>query len=705
MAREAGNSRKSNPMLKDIAALSYSLAALAFFFQSVLLMTNWRGRVHGVALTIACLFSGFWAMMVAYQVDQGTVFSLLTSILEILRNAAWTFFLLILLAPYQKKWFVFMCGLKPFSAVILIFYGLLFLAAIFMHVSPDSMQEIPAFMVVGVGRVFLAVIGMFLVEQLYRNTPVKDRWGIKFACLGIGAMFTYDFYLYSDAMLFRHINGEAWAARGVINALTVPLLAVSTARNPTWSAGIAVSRHVLFHSATIFGSAFYLLTMAAVGYYLRFFGGNWGTVLQVAFLFGALMLLIGVLFSGSFRSWLKVFISKHFYNYNYDYREEWLRFTRTLSIDGPDLGLRAVQAVAGLVESPGGALWIARESGDCEPVAHWSLPQVKQPEALDSAFCQFLESKQWVIDLNEYRIQPKQYDLIVMPDWLRTYNKAWLVVPLILHGKLFGFVILAEPRSRIKLNWEVTDLLKIAGSQAASYLAQKESANALMVARQFESFNRMSTFVVHDLKNLVSQLSLLLPNAEKHKNNPEFQKDMLDTVDYSVKKMRLLLHKLNRESSVETPAPLPIDKLLQQAVALKSTAIPKPVLEIVDSGLKVFAVWGRLERVIGHIIQNAIEATAKDGQVLVRLLRQGEFVVVECKDNGQGMSEDFIHERLFKPFESTKAAGMGIGAFESREYIHELGGRLEVASRQSIGTTFRLMLLCHDCDDAVVKRT
>lgn len=692
-------------MLKNIATFSYSLAAIAFFCQSMLLLTSWRGRIHGMALTVACLLSAFWAAMVAYQIDHGTVFSLFTSILEIFRNAAWTFFLLMLLVPYQKTWFVFLFKLKPLVVIILMFYLLLLLATVFTHVSPIFLQEIPAFMIVVMGRVSLAVIGMFLVEQLYRNTAVKDRWGIKFACLGIGAIFTYDFYLYSDAMLFRYINAEVWAARGVVNALTVPLIAVSAARNPTWSVGIAVSRHILFHSAAIFGSAFYLLMMAAAGYYIRFFGGDWGTVLQVVFLFGALILLIGVLFSGSFRSWLKVFISKHFYNYNYDYREEWLRFTRTLSADGPDLGLRTIQAVAGLVESSGGALWICRESGNCEPAAHWSLPSVKQSEPLDGSFCQFLGNKQWVIDLKEYASHPEHYEKIIMPEWLRTYTKAWLVVPLILHGKLFGFVILQEPRSPIKLNWEVTDLLKIAGSQAASYLAQKESADALMVARQFESFNRMSTFVVHDLKNLVSQLSLLLPNAEKHKNNPAFQKDMLDTVDYSVKKMRLLLHKLNRESSIEKPLPLAIDRLLQQAVALKSAAVPKPTLEIVDSGLMVLAIWDRLERVIGHIIQNAIEATSKDGQVLIRLFRQDEFIVVECKDNGQGMSEDFIQEKLFKPFESTKSAGMGIGAFESREYIHELGGRLEVASRQSIGTTFRIMLLRHGCDDAILKNT
>ena len=210
------------------------------------------------------------------------------------------------------------------------------------------------------------------------------------------------------------------------------------------------------------------------------------------------------------------------------------------------------------------------------------------------------------------------------------------------------------------------------------------------------------------LKNLVSQLSLLLSNAEKHKNNPEFQKDMLDTLDYSVQKMKLLLHKLSRGSSIENSVPLLIDKLLRQTLALKSAFEPKPELEVLDPGLMVVANWDRLERVIGHIIQNAVEATPKDGKVTIRISKQKAFVVVEIKDTGQGMSEEFIHERLFKPFESTKSAGMGIGMFESREYIHELGGQIEVSSRQAVGTTFRVLLPFHghvdDIRDAALRQ-
>jgi signal transduction histidine kinase len=119
------------------------------------------------------------------------------------------------------------------------------------------------------------------------------------------------------------------------------------------------------------------------------------------------------------------------------------------------------------------------------------------------------------------------------------------------------------------------------------------------------------------------------------------------------------------------------------------------VLLVRDPGLMVLADWERLERVVGHLIQNAIEATAKDGKVGIELARRGECVVIRITDSGEGMSEEFIRERLFKPFESTKSAGMGIGVFESQEYIQELGGALDVTSEPEHGSTFTISLPLH----------
>jgi putative PEP-CTERM system histidine kinase len=303
-----------------------------------------------------------------------------------------------------------------------------------------------------------------------------------------------------------------------------------------------------------------------------------------------------------------------------------------------------------------------------------------------------------VIDVDEYIERPDKYEGLALPDWLLDAPRRWLVVPLMLQEKLFGFVVLQRARSPLKLNWEIIDLLEIAGSQAASHLAQQDAANALMVARQFESFNRMSTFVVHDLKNLVAQLSLMNANAEKHKDNPEFQRDMLETLNHSVQKMKLLLQKLSRSENADKPQPLAVDDVVRQALALKSAFEPHPQLLVEQAGMLVLADRERLERVLGHLIQNAIEATPRDGHVMVRVGPaggRGDAVEVDITDTGEGMTEEFIRERLFKPFDSTKSAGMGIGVFESREYITELGGALEVTSQPAHGTTFKVVLPLH----------
>ena len=672
----------------DVAALSHGLASLAFFALALLLISNWRARQNVRALLAACLATGIWATASVILVLLGQrvwlIGIVLETALETVRTVAWLLFLLLLIEPSRPRW-------QAAMAVIVAIASLQWLCGLAGPLSPLAM---PARTTAIVCRLLLAVLGMLLVEQWYRNTPSPQRWGIKFACLGVGGLFAYDFYLYSDALLFRAINDDIWAARGVVNALCAPLLAVSAARNPGWAPGLSVSRQMLFRSAALLGSAIYLLAMAASAYYLRYVSGTWGALMQMAYLGGACLLLAGVLFSGALRAKLKVFINKHFYKAIFDYREEWLRFTRALSEDGPALGERSIQAVAQLVESPAGALWIAREPGLLTPAASWNWPPQAWSEPVSSPLGRFLEERQWVIDVSDCACHPDLYDDLQLPLAL---HQVWLLVPLMLHGRLFGVVALARPRTRIGLNWEIRDVLKIAGSQAASYLAYRESLDTLSVSRQFESFNRMSTFIVHDLKNLVFQLSLLLSNAEKHRANPEFQQDMLVTLDHSVQKMKTLLQKLARGETLDAPAasPLQLDALLRQAVAAKASLAPVPRLEIIDGQLTVLANRARLERVLGHLIQNAIEATARDGKVAVRLRQESGTAVVELADTGQGMSEQFIRERLFKPFDTTKTAGMGIGVFESREYIEEVGGRLEVSSVPAVGTTFRVILPLH----------
>jgi putative PEP-CTERM system histidine kinase len=699
------------PGMAAAGALSHSAACLAFLALGALLLTRWRGRQHARAAGLAALLTAGWSaalvtadLTLAFHAC-GTaqrVAVLVAQILEVIRSGGWIVFLLALLQAPGKRRRRYLLAVAAVGALQL---GLVMTAAGFptMPGATWAATGYPAMAWTVISRLLLAVLGMLMIEQWYRATQAQERWGIKFACLGIGALFAYDFYLYSNALLLGRISAEAWAARGIVNALSAPLLAVSAMRNPNQAQRLSVSRQLLLHSVALLGSAIYLLAMASCAWYIRYAGGAWGPLMQAACLAAAVLLLLALLFSGSLRARLKVLISKHFYTGMYDYRREWLRFTRALAEDGPDLHQRTIEAMAALVESPAGALWIRREHGTCEPVASWNLPPQAALEPADSAFCQFLETRQWVVDIRACGEPGLRHGFVPIPPWLaeQAIGSAsatpplWLVVPLMLHGRLFGFVALAQPRTRMTLNWEVTDLLRIAGSQAAGYLAHRESAESLAVARQFESFNRMSTFIVHDLKNLVSQLSLLLANAEKHKANPEFQEDMLATLAHSVQKMGGLLLKLADAGGSVASSPVELDKLLAQAVASRAAAEPAPRLQLEASGLTVLADRARLERVLGHIIQNAIEATPRHGHVVVRLLRSEDSAVVEMNDTGKGMSQQFMRERLFRPFETTKVAGMGIGVFESREYIRQVGGQLEVSSEPAVGTTFRVILPLH----------
>ena len=278
----------------NIAAYTYSIAALAFLSLGVFLLTNGRSRRHGPLLTAASLVTACWAAALVWEATRYTAAPALTGTLGLLRSGVWTAFLVVLIGNYKKANSPLPFQLHPSLALVAVGY----IALLVLVASGDWGSQLLSSvgLVPGVtSNVGISVLGMLLVEQLYRNTQEQGRWAIKFACLGIGAMFVFDFYLYSDAMLFREINGDIWAARGIVNALIAPLIGVAIARSATWSSALAVSRRVVFHSVALFGSAIYLLAMGLAGYYLRYLGGNWGTVMQVTFLFGALILLGAIL--------------------------------------------------------------------------------------------------------------------------------------------------------------------------------------------------------------------------------------------------------------------------------------------------------------------------------------------------------------------------------------------------------------------------
>lgn len=688
----------------NIEVFSFATAALFFLSLSLVLLTGRRGQILKSLLATATLSSALWAGVVAYQAAYGGLL-IIAQLLELLRELTWFAFLLLLLRTAYSTAKQITARFWITLGVISAFTAALMLLALY-RISGGSALESIAGNDVLAGHLLMAIGGLVLVEQLYRTTPREQRRSIKYLCLAIGGMFAYDFYLYSDALLFERVSAVLWNARGFIHAMVVPVIAIALSRNMQWSLkkdaiDVFVSPRVAFHTTALLGAGIYLLAMGAGGYYVRVQGGTWGLVAQAIFLFGAALVLAILLFSGQLRASLRVLISKHFFHYKYDYREEWLRFIRTLSSGEPETQLRerAIKAIAQIMECPGGILWLRRDNGHFELTARWGMDEsAPSVEKSDGTLVRFLEEKEWVINLDEHKPEFELHRSLIgpkLPQWLVSMPRAWLVVPLILHEQLMGFVVLARsPLMPVQhhFNWEDCDLLKTAGRQAASHLAQLEASRALTEARQFEAFNHLSAFVVHDLKNLVAQLSLVVSNAAKHRNNPQFLEDAVMTVDNSVARMNRLLGQLRNEGGGnDQVANIDVGKILGEIASTAKANGPTTSVDCQKNTIIVRANRDRFASVIGHIIQNAHDATPPDGRIMIRLRENGDNALIEIEDTGCGMDDTFIRERLFRPFETTKGkAGMGIGAYETREFIRSLGGEVAVFSRIGHGTIFRL---------------
>lgn len=693
--------------IATITAWSYGLAAFIYAAFALYLAAGWRSGARSRALSVAVALCALWgAAGVAFALWENAVFLAGSLLADVLRFGGWYFFLLTLLRPEPAdaaspaglpKNLRWLAG----GAVALVVGGVVaqLLSALGVAV-PGGAQRLAL-----LASLAMAVFALALIEQLFRNVASDSLWSIKPLCLGLGGAFLFDLYLYSDALLFNRIDVDAFSIRGFAHALVVPLVAVSTVRSRDWKTRIVLSQRAALQSATLVMVGVYLLFMAAAGYYVRYFGGDWGRAFQLALLFAALLILGVLAVSGSMRAKLRVLVGKHFFSYRYDYREEWLRFTQALSAqDGfSEMGAHVVRGLADMVESPAGALWLKDPSGRFfAQAACWNLPLSSATEDAGGELCRFLIESGWVINLEEYRSLPRRYDRLDLPRWLVEVPNAWLVVPLATGSELIGFVVLATARTRIDVNWEVNDLLKTAGRQAGAFLGQMQASDALLEARKFDAFNRMSAFVVHDLKNIVAQLSLMLKNAERHRDNPEFQQDMLMTVEHSVERMRQLMMQL-REGATPVDSPRGIDlgdviRRVQTAKAGQGRDVEVEVGPGVEAGERVVAKGheDRVERVIGHVVQNALDATERGGRVWVRLERQDGHARVEVGDTGCGMTTEFLRERLFKPFQTTKPAGMGIGAYESFQYVHELGGKVSVDSALDVGTRVSLLLPLFD---------
>lgn len=685
-----------NPHDSTVMAWGFGLVGIAYlaFALTVIRSGQWRVPASRTskALFGAVICSSLWGWLTLISVlHENSLLGFLASMFDIGRYGLWLAFLLLLRPkPAQGT----PAGMSSLSRTSLVMVSLAAIGQILFYLDPgDSFLQVRGLPMTSMG---LSILGLVLIEQVFRNVDPDSRWSVKPVSAALAGSFAFDLYMYSQAVIFGNVDADAQSIRGAVHALMAPLLFVSTSRlGVDWTSRLRVSRSAAFHSATLLICGVYLLFISAVGYYVKYFGGDWGRALQLCIVFASLILMLLLTVSGAVRAKLRIFLSKNFFRYRYDYRDEWLKFTEALCAQGTpqEMGQQVIRGLADLVESPGGGLWMRSPvASGFRQTVRLNIDFTPAIEEEDSGLSTLLEREKAVVNLEEYRSFPGRYGSIALPLWLQSMPQAWLIVPLIVGDKLIGFVVLLRSRTPLDANWEVHDLLKTASRQAASFLAQMVATESLLEVRKFDAFNRMSAFVVHDLKNIVTQLSLMMKNAKRLHANPEFQQDMLDTVDNSLEKMRQLMAQL-REGTTPAGTTFGVDlaavvRRIETVTASRGRRLElRSVHPVVARGHEE-----RIERVIGHLVVNALDATDPQGEVWLVLDTAGDRARIVVGDTGHGMTPEFLRDRLFKPFQSTKPTGMGIGAYESSQYIQELGGKINVVSEPQKGTEVTLLI-------------
>jgi putative PEP-CTERM system histidine kinase len=541
----------------------------------------------------------------------------------------------------------------------------------------------------------MVVVGLTLVDNMMRNVSRDQFWSAKFLGIGLFGILAFQLVLVLPEFLTGIREPVLLAVRPLVYLLALPLFVVSGVRSPSLQLRVHSSRKFVFHSTALIGAGILLQGAAVAAYYVRNYGGDGATVLSIVAGFGAAMAIAITVASAGARSRLKNFISENFYSYKYDYRLEWDKFIRALSapLDG-DAPLRALRTLTETLDSSGGALWLLRERwGQYVPAAKWSFRDDFIPIAPDDPCLEAFGSEQ-----SGY-IELAASDPRAAP-WRRRFASGWLAIPLWHRSMLVGIAVVNAPRAARKLDWEDGKFITLIALQLATYLVQDETAQALADARQMEEFNKRFAFIVHDVKNTIGQLSLLVRNVEKFGDNEEFRKDMAVTLRNSVTKLQELLAQIKGEpggaahgAGERVRERVDVNALLTSFVREKSRIGMNIVMPDAAAPLQAgIADEKGLVAVLEHVATNASEAAPEGSPVVLHAAASGAFVRISIADKGPGMTAEFIANELFRPFRTRKRNGFGIGAYQARETIRKLGGDIEVTSKVGEGTVVTLLL-------------
>lgn len=667
---------------------SFAVASAAYLGLFALLLAGWISRHWAIAGLITATF--FWAALGCWVALGGNDAHPVYGILDFLRSTALLFLVndaLHRLSGGTKDGHHPNRGgmLVPVAGVIALALGILQLSgtgnAIFFGL---------------IGQVGLAVIGLFLIENLYQASRPNALWSTKHLLIGAGTIFAYDLFFYTDALLLLRVDSTFRAAQPIIAVLAVPLILVSARRLNEISINLPVSRGLLVSTTALLASGTYILCVAAIAYLIRGLGWTWGPTLQLIFLIGAAMVLVVLLSSTSLRHGGRRFIERNLFTFAYDYRREWLRLVESMAATNDDLSLdqRALKAATTLMDADGAVLFLRGPSGQFQYKTGLNVVlDGRAPATPPVSLLAALSPERTAVVFGQAETMPAGLEhQTEVARWLAAFRGSWIALALLAQNELVGVILITRPRMQRRLSWEDLDLLSIFSHQLGSYLTVEQLARHVAEAEHFDRMSKHVTFVAHDLKNVISQLSLVLQQATHHAHNPAFVSDTFLTIGDAVERMKRLMQRVQQGADQTPLTAVDLSALVKDLEARGQCDGLSGWCE----NLVVKADASVLSALLDHIIDNARGAyeadPAADVSVMIALRQEGDTAVIEVIDQGRGMTRAFVETELFKPFTSTKQTGFGIGMYQCRDWIERWLGRLDVESEPGRGTTVRMVL-------------
>jgi len=537
---------------------------------------------------------------------------------------------------------------------------------------------------------YLVALALLLLhlENLYRRAAPTDRGRIAPLIVGCFVFFGWQFVGTSHTLLYGVVHPVLPWLSGVAFLVSGSLIAFALIRHRLFRVNLYVSRYVVYRSLTLALISGYLICLAVATQVFR------RLEIPLDLLSGTLLAILGgavlalLLLSEKLRWQTKRFIQEHFYVRKYDYQAEWIEFTNSLSqaTTEPDIAERILQRLRTAMGVEETAIYVAHADGLdlLHRLGFEDLPQTLKASAAPDA----MPAGPAHSPTNGTPVPAE------LQAQLSTGRIARVVAMQSING-LMGLFLVGKARSGKVFVMDDQHLLDAVAAQTGTALLNARLSREASEGHAFQAVARMSTFVAHDLKNSASALTMLARNAEQFVDDPEFQRDLARNLRQVADRIGRLMSTLTSPEPVQSaPRRLNLCRAAETWVRELLPLLPTRIqlkLELGATG-DILADPEQLRSVIHNLVMNAVEATPREGTIEVSTRQEKELSVLAVADTGRGMSREFIRTRLFQPFQTTKARGLGIGMYQCRHIIHAAGGSLTAESQEGKGSRFVVRL-------------